>query len=224
MYVFTSLLSWHRYRNIFLSDLLHIVFDERIVTWKCIFLSRISVNFLTEFSFVWEMVNMNMLCQNIWCSSIYSWLIGYHWAVCSHGRWSLFSHIMSVRTYVHPSVHPVRWWLENKIRATKDTMHEKLTTYRPWLGGSFKIRQTCWIFSFRWLLGFYNYYTVGFINSWVTSFLVIFMERPSRRPLLAIYVANVVSNVVCYWLGNIKQIPIISRLQNLWSTFTWTME
>ena len=39
-----------------------------------------------------------------------------------------------------------------------------------------------------------NYYTFGYLSSWIASFLAIFVERENRRSLLATYVSNVVSH------------------------------
>ncbi len=36
-----------------------------------------------------------------------------------------------------------------------------------------------------------NFYTVGFVPSWICSYLAVQVERPSRRPLLAVYCGNV---------------------------------
>jgi len=43
----------------------------------------------------------------------------------------------------------------------------------------------------RYVLGFLNFYTVGFVPAWLCSYLAVQMERPSRRPLLAIYCSNI---------------------------------
>lgn len=45
--------------------------------------------------------------------------------------------------------------------------------------------------SLRRLFGSYNFYTVAFVPAFLTSIFAILIERPSRRPLLAMYVANV---------------------------------
>ncbi len=36
-----------------------------------------------------------------------------------------------------------------------------------------------------------NFYTVGFVPAWICSYLAVQVERPSRRPLLAVYCGNV---------------------------------
>lgn len=45
--------------------------------------------------------------------------------------------------------------------------------------------------SLRKLMGHFNVLTVGFIPAFFASMCAIAFERPSRRPLLALYVANV---------------------------------
>jgi hypothetical protein len=44
------------------------------------------------------------------------------------------------------------------------------------------------------LIGGHNYYTFGVLSGFLCSFVSIFVERPSRRILLAIYCANVASH------------------------------
>lgn len=49
-----------------------------------------------------------------------------------------------------------------------------------------------WAFcTFHRIFKCHNYYTFGWLSSWVASFLSIFVERPSRRSMLAVYVGNV---------------------------------
>ncbi|GAB0090375.1 Transmembrane protein 135 [Sergentomyia squamirostris] len=50
---------------------------------------------------------------------------------------------------------------------------------------------------FRRWLGKLYFLTVAFIPSWIASFLAYFVERPSRRGLLCLYVANVATET--YW-------------------------
>ena len=45
-----------------------------------------------------------------------------------------------------------------------------------------------------------NYYTFGYLSSWIASFLAIFVERENRRSLLATYVSNVVSHFLFHFL------------------------
>lgn len=60
------------------------------------------------------------------------------------------------------------------------------------------------------LNGKYGLYSSAFIPSFIASFLAILIERPSRRPPLAIYVTNVASETIYNMLisrGIIKPIP-----------------
>lgn len=43
----------------------------------------------------------------------------------------------------------------------------------------------------RKILNGLNFYTVGFVPAWICSYLAVQVERPSRRPLLAVYCGNV---------------------------------
>ena len=46
---------------------------------------------------------------------------------------------------------------------------------------------------FSRLLGGHNWYSLGFLSSWPASLAAIFLERPSRRGALSIYVCYIVS-------------------------------
>lgn len=48
----------------------------------------------------------------------------------------------------------------------------------------------------RRILGNFNFYTVSFIPSFLSSIISILIERPSRRALLSLYVTNVASETV----------------------------
>uniref|UniRef100_T1HS67 TMEM135_C_rich domain-containing protein n=1 Tax=Rhodnius prolixus TaxID=13249 RepID=T1HS67_RHOPR len=50
--------------------------------------------------------------------------------------------------------------------------------------------------SWRRIIGNYNFYTVSFIPSFLSSILSILIERPSRRALLSLYVTNVASETL----------------------------
>ena len=47
--------------------------------------------------------------------------------------------------------------------------------------------------NFSRLLGGHNWYSLGFLSSWPASLAAIFLERPSRRGALSIYVCYIVS-------------------------------
>lgn len=59
----------------------------------------------------------------------------------------------------------------------------------------------------RQLLGFSNFWTLSFLPGWVCSFLSIFLERQSRRSMLATYVTNVAAESSYKSLLNHKIIP-----------------
>eukprot|EP00099_Drosophila_melanogaster_P009627 NP_001262370.1 uncharacterized protein Dmel_CG11737, isoform B [Drosophila melanogaster] len=48
----------------------------------------------------------------------------------------------------------------------------------------------------RHMLGRYNFYTVAFVPCFLASFSAILVERPARRPLLTLYVANVATEAL----------------------------
>ncbi|EDW34503.1 GL22288 [Drosophila persimilis] len=48
----------------------------------------------------------------------------------------------------------------------------------------------------RNMLGRYNFYTVAFVPCFLASFTAILVERPARRPLLTLYVANVATEAL----------------------------
>jgi hypothetical protein len=48
-------------------------------------------------------------------------------------------------------------------------------------------------FTYRFLLGFSNFWTVAFLPGWLCSFLSILVESKGRRGQLATHVTNVVS-------------------------------
>jgi len=52
-------------------------------------------------------------------------------------------------------------------------------------------------FAFRTITGHFNLLTVAFLPAFIASYVAIFVERPSRRGLLTLYVTNVVS--ICDW-------------------------
>ena len=59
---------------------------------------------------------------------------------------------------------------------------------------------------FSRLLGGHNWYSLGFFSSWPASLAAIFLERPSRRGALSIYVCYVVcsNKIVWYYWQRIK--------------------
>lgn len=48
----------------------------------------------------------------------------------------------------------------------------------------------------RRLFGCFHLYTVSFLPSFLSSFAAIFIERPSRRPLLCLYVSNIATETL----------------------------
>ncbi|XP_023328885.1 transmembrane protein 135 [Eurytemora carolleeae] len=54
----------------------------------------------------------------------------------------------------------------------------------------------------RQVLGFCNFWSLGLIPGWISSFLAIFVEKHSRRGMLATYVTNVASESIYYSLRN----------------------
>ncbi|KAK9505032.1 hypothetical protein O3M35_009182 [Rhynocoris fuscipes] len=48
----------------------------------------------------------------------------------------------------------------------------------------------------RKVMGYYNFYTISFLPSFLSSIISILIERPSRRALLSLYVTNVASETV----------------------------
>ncbi|CAL8090612.1 unnamed protein product [Orchesella dallaii] len=48
----------------------------------------------------------------------------------------------------------------------------------------------------RWLKGNFNYFTLAFLPGFFGCYCAILMERPQRRPLLALYVVNVASETL----------------------------
>lgn len=49
---------------------------------------------------------------------------------------------------------------------------------------------------YRYLMGHYNILTISGIPAFIASVMAILIERPSRRPLLALYVTNIATETV----------------------------
>ena len=58
-------------------------------------------------------------------------------------------------------------------------------------------------------MGSSNYLTLGLIPSWICSFLAILVERPSRRPLLAVYCGNVATESALTSLTKSGALPTV---------------
>lgn len=66
------------------------------------------------------------------------------------------------------------------------------------------------ICTLRRILGDFNVLTVSFIPSFLSSFAAIILERPSRRPLLSLYVSNIATETLfrmAVWRGYVSPIP-----------------
>ncbi|KOX70088.1 hypothetical protein WN51_04605 [Melipona quadrifasciata] len=66
------------------------------------------------------------------------------------------------------------------------------TAFLSWSGFSYSV----FICFLRQILGNFNFLTVSFLPSFLSSITAIVIERPSRRPLLSLYVANLATETL----------------------------
>ncbi|KAK7601865.1 hypothetical protein V9T40_009306 [Parthenolecanium corni] len=69
--------------------------------------------------------------------------------------------------------------------------------------------------AFRNIFGHYNFFTFAFLPTFISSWLAILVERPSRRSLLSLYVTNIASETLYYmlvWRKVVKPIPFADVL------------
>ncbi|XP_014475106.1 PREDICTED: transmembrane protein 135-like [Dinoponera quadriceps] len=80
------------------------------------------------------------------------------------------------------------------------------TAFLAWSGFSYSLFICC----LSRLLGHLNILTVSYVPSFLSSLTAILIERPSRRPLLCLYVANVATETLFrmgVWRGYFSPIP-----------------
>lgn len=80
------------------------------------------------------------------------------------------------------------------------------TAFLSWSGFSYSM----FICLLRRMLGRLNFLTVSFIPSFLSSITAIAIERPSRRPLLCLYVSNIATETLFrmgVWRGYFSPIP-----------------
>lgn len=80
------------------------------------------------------------------------------------------------------------------------------TAFLAWSGFSYSM----FICALRHVLGHFNVLTVSFLPSFLSSFTAIFIERPSRRTLLSLYVSNIATETLFkmgVWRGYFSPIP-----------------
>lgn len=98
---------------------------------------------------------------------------------------------------IYTTVYVATLLMKGKIPGKNDIIKTILgilqsTAFLSWSGFSYSM----FICLLRKILGNFHFYTVSFVPSFLSSFSAILIERPSRRPLLCLYVSNIATETL----------------------------
>ncbi|KAK9294584.1 hypothetical protein QLX08_010844 [Tetragonisca angustula] len=98
---------------------------------------------------------------------------------------------------LYATVYIAALLMKGKIPSKEDARKTILgflqsTAFLSWSAFSYSV----FICSLRQILGNFNFLTVSFLPSFLSSITAIVIERPSRRPLLSLYVANLATETL----------------------------
>ncbi|XP_033226283.1 transmembrane protein 135-like isoform X2 [Belonocnema kinseyi] len=120
-------------------------------------------------------------------------------------------HALQESLRIYSTVYFITLLLRGKIPSKNDIKRTILsilqsTAFLSWSAFTFSM----FICSIRQILGKFNILTVSFIPSFLSSFAAIILERPSRRPMLCLYVSNIATEALfrmAVWRGYISPVP-----------------
>ncbi|XP_076643055.1 transmembrane protein 135 [Halictus rubicundus] len=106
-------------------------------------------------------------------------------------------HALQESIKIYSTVYLVTLLLRGKLPSKKDVRKTfagilQSTAFLSWSAFSYSM----FICSLRKLLGDFNFLTVSFLPSFLSSLTAIFVERPSRRTLLCLYVSNIATETL----------------------------
>ncbi|CAD6231969.1 GSCOCG00001677001-RA-CDS [Cotesia congregata] len=130
---------------------------------------------------------------------------------CMSAQVGLGLHALQESLKIYSTVYLVSLLMRGKVPSKNDVLKAifgilQSTAFLSWSAYTYPI----FICTFRKLLGNFNIITVSFLPSFLSSLAAIVIERPSRRTLLCLYVANIATETVfrmAQWRGIVKPIP-----------------
>lgn len=130
---------------------------------------------------------------------------------CVSATAGLGLHAVQESFRIYTTVYFITLLLKRKIPSRKDFIItlKSIVQSTAFLSCS-AFTYSMFICSLRRILGDFNILTVSFIPSFLSSFAAIILERPSRRPLLCLYVSNIATETLfrmAVWRGYISPIP-----------------
>ncbi|XP_057338608.1 transmembrane protein 135-like [Microplitis mediator] len=130
---------------------------------------------------------------------------------CMSAQVGLGLHALQESLRIYSTVYLIALLMRRKIPSKKDVLRTILgilqsTAFLSWSAYTYPV----FICTLRKLLGNFNIISVSFLPSFLSSLAAIIIERPSRRTLLCLYVANIATETLfrmIVWRGYIEPIP-----------------
>ncbi|XP_034937145.1 transmembrane protein 135-like [Chelonus insularis] len=130
---------------------------------------------------------------------------------CVMAQVGLGLHALQESLRVYSTVYILTLLMRGKTPSKNDILRTILgilqsTAFLSWSA----LTYPAFICLLRRILGHFNILTVSFLPAFLSSLSAILIERPSRRPLLCLYVANIATETLFrmgVWRGYFKEIP-----------------